>query len=56
MSHQQHAYRSRDQVARFFAGTDPVEPGLVRAEQWRAEPGADSTRRSSVWCAVGRKR
>ncbi|HEX3955837.1 MAG TPA: SAM-dependent methyltransferase [Trebonia sp.] len=56
MSQQQYAYRRRDQVARFFAGTDLVEPDLVRVEQWRAEPGADSTRRSSVWCAVGRKR
>jgi hypothetical protein len=56
MSQQQYAYRSRDQVARFFEGTDLVEPGLVRVEQWRAEPGTDSTRRSSVWCAVGRKR
>jgi hypothetical protein len=56
MSQQQYAYRTRDQVAGFFEGTDLVEPGLVRVEQWRAEPGDDSTRRSSVWCAVGRKR
>ena len=48
--------RDREQVARFFEGTELVEPGLVRVEQWRAEPGDDSTRRSSVWCAVGRKR
>jgi hypothetical protein len=32
-------YRSRDQVARFFQGTDLVEPGLVRVEEWRCEPG-----------------
>jgi S-adenosyl methyltransferase len=56
MSQQQYTYRSREQVARFFDGMDLVEPGLVRVEQWRAEPGADGTRRSSVWCAVGRKR
>jgi hypothetical protein len=56
MSQQQYAYRSREQVTRFFEGTDLVEPGLVRVEQWRAEPGAESTRRSSVWCAVGCKR
>ncbi|MGH3245253.1 MAG: SAM-dependent methyltransferase [Trebonia sp.] len=56
MSQQQYAYRSREQVARFFAGTDLVEPGLVRVEQWRAEPEADAARRSSVWCALGRKR
>jgi hypothetical protein len=48
--------RDREQVARFFAGTDLVEPGLVRVEQWRPEPGADGTVKSSMWGAVGRKR
>jgi hypothetical protein len=48
--------RSREQVARFFQGTDLVEPGLVRAEQWRPEPGTDPTAKSCLWCAVGRKR
>jgi hypothetical protein len=48
--------RTRDRVARFFAGTDLVEPGLVRVEEWRAEPAADATDRSPLWCAVGRKR
>ena len=48
--------RSREQVARFFQGTDLVEPGLVRAEQWRPEPGTDTTAKSCLWCAVGRKR
>jgi hypothetical protein len=52
MSQQQYAYRSRDQIARFFAGMDLMEPGIVRVEQWRADPGGG---RSSVWCAVGRK-
>jgi SAM-dependent methyltransferase len=48
--------RSREQVARFFQGTDLVEPGLVRAEQWRPEPGTDTTAKSCLWCTVGRKR
>jgi hypothetical protein len=48
--------RSREQVARFFDGTDLVEPGLVRAEQWRPEPGKDPTAKSCLWCALGRKR
>jgi hypothetical protein len=48
--------RSREQVARFFQGTDLVEPGLVRAEQWRPEPGTDTTAKSCLWCAVGSKR
>jgi SAM-dependent methyltransferase len=48
--------RSREQVARFFDGTDLVEPGLVRAEEWRPDPGTGDAGKSSVWCAVGRKR
>jgi hypothetical protein len=49
-------YRTREQVARFFEGTDLVEPGLVRVEEWRPEPGTDETGKSSGWCAVSRKR
>jgi len=56
MVHLQPALRSREQVARFFDGTDLVEPGLVRVEDWRPEPATDTTGRSSLWCAVGRKR
>jgi SAM-dependent methyltransferase len=48
--------RSGEQVARFFTGMDLVEPGLVRVEEWRPEPAAEHTARSSLWCAVGRKR
>src|SRR5262249_27828090 len=48
--------RTREQVARFFDGTDLVDPGLVRVEEWRAEPAAGTTDRSPLWCAVGRKR
>jgi S-adenosyl methyltransferase len=48
--------RSREQVTRFFAGTDLIEPGLVRVEEWRPESAAGASDRSSLWCAVGRKR
>jgi hypothetical protein len=48
--------RTRDQVARFFEGTDLVEPGLVRVEEWRAEAGPAGAERSPLWCGVGRKR
>ena len=48
--------RNREQVARFFEGTDLVEPGLVRVEEWRPGPETSGTGRSSLWCAVGRKR
>jgi hypothetical protein len=52
----QFAWRSREQVARFFAGMDLVAPGLVRAEEWRPEPGSGKAGESPLWCAVGRKR
>jgi S-adenosyl methyltransferase len=52
---QQLIYRSREQVARFFEGTELVEPGLVRVEEWRPDPGSSPVR-SAQWCAVGRKR
>ena len=50
------ASRNREQVARFFAGTDLAEPGLVRAEEWRPGPGPGEAGRSTVWGAVARKR
>jgi hypothetical protein len=53
---QQFRYRSRDEVARFFAGLDLVEPGMVPIEDWRPEPGTAETGKSALWGAVGRKR
>lgn len=55
MVQQQITYRSREQIARFFEGTDLVEPGIVAVEEWRPAPGAAAPGPSSVWCAVGRK-
>ena len=55
MIQQDFTFRSGEQVARFFAGTDLVAPRLVRVEEWRPEPG-DPAGTSSVWGAVGRKR
>ena len=52
---QQFQWRTRGQVARFFTGMDLVVPGLVRVDDWRQEPGADGTRKSAMWAAVGRK-
>jgi hypothetical protein len=49
-------YRSREQLAPFFDGTDLVEPGIVRVEEWRQEPGTAATERSTLWGAVARKR
>jgi hypothetical protein len=56
MMQQKLTARSREQLARFFEGTDLVEPGLVRVEEWRPEPGTGDTGRSALWGAVGRKR
>jgi hypothetical protein len=53
---QQMTWRDREQVARFFEGTDLVEPGLVRVEEWRQEPGTGGPDRSPLWAAVGIKR
>jgi hypothetical protein len=53
---QQLASRSRDEVARFFEGTDLVAPGLVRVEQWRPDGETGDVSRSYLWCGVGRKR
>jgi hypothetical protein len=52
---QQFQWRTREQVARFFAGMDLVEPGLVRVDDWRQEPGRGGTRQSAMWVVVGRK-
>jgi S-adenosyl methyltransferase len=52
---QQLTFRDREQVARFFAGTDLVEPGLVPVDEWRAEPGPASEGNSAMWAGVGRK-
>jgi hypothetical protein len=48
-------WRTRDEVARFFEGMDLAEPGLVRVDDWRPEPGTGDTHRPSMWAAVGRK-
>jgi hypothetical protein len=56
MIQQDFSYRTREQVARFFEGTDMVDPGLVRVEEWRPPAGTAGPERSSLWCAVGRKR
>ena len=52
---QQFTWRSRDQVARFFAGTDLVEPGLVPVGERRPDPGITDEGKSAAWGAIGRK-
>jgi SAM-dependent methyltransferase len=49
--------RGREQVARFFAGFELVEPGIVWAPQWRPDAGEldDHPERSIMIAGVGRK-
>jgi len=56
MAQQQYIGRDREQMLRFFEGMDLVEPGLVRVEEWRPGPDPGETGRSTLWCALGRKR
>lgn len=53
MVQQDFTYRDREQVARFFDGTELLDPGLVKVEEWRPEP--DGAGKSHLWGAVGRK-
>jgi len=53
---QQLTWRSREEVARFFEGTDLVEPGLVRLEEWRPDTATNDGHKSPGWAAVARKR
>jgi SAM-dependent methyltransferase len=46
--------RPRDQIARYFDGTDLIEPGLVHLLQWRAT--ADPDLAPAALAGVGRKR
>jgi hypothetical protein len=55
MSQQQYTGRNREQMLRFFKGMELVEPGLVRIEEWRPDPGSVSDYKSTAWGAVGRK-
>src|SRR6266498_5782777 len=49
--------RRRDQVLRFFAGLDLVEPGLVQPPLWRPDPGRDPSEEEEnldlVWFYAG---
>jgi S-adenosyl methyltransferase len=46
--------RDRDQVARFFAGLELTEPGLVNISEWRPEAGS-AEEPAALWVGVARK-
>jgi len=56
MAQQQYIGRNHEEMARFYAGMDLVEPGLVRVDEWRPDSGPGEPGRSALWGAVGRKR
>jgi hypothetical protein len=53
------AFRSKDEVGRFFTGLDPVDPGLVQIDLWRPDPGSGSPRPGAhvppLYAGVARK-
>jgi hypothetical protein len=51
------AYRSRDEILRFFDGLDLVEPGLATVTRWRQEPADAQLDAAGSWtlAGVGRK-
>jgi SAM-dependent methyltransferase len=48
-------FRSRAEVATLFYGLELVEPGLVRAPEWRPDSDADLDNPAAVWAGVARK-
>ena len=53
------AFRSKDEVSRFFTGLDLVEPGIAQVDLWRPDPRSGSSRPGArvppLYAAVGRK-
>jgi SAM-dependent methyltransferase len=39
----------------YFAGLEPVEPGVVELPDWRPDPGASGARPMPMWCGLARK-
>jgi hypothetical protein len=50
-----HVARARDEVERFFDGTDLVPPGVVRVSQWRPDTAADADSPTTLWGGMGLK-
>jgi hypothetical protein len=48
-------FRTREAVAGFLDGVEPLDPGLVQYPQWRPEPGTPPAAPVPAWCAVARK-
>ncbi len=52
---QQIVPRARRDVARFFAGLDLVDPGLVQVTQWHPDPDTNPAAPAQTWVGIARK-
>jgi hypothetical protein len=48
-------FRPREQVLGFFDGLELVDPGLVRAPEWRPDSPEDTANPAEMWGGVARK-
>jgi len=55
MMPQKTTFRPREQVLRFFDGLEFVEPGLVRAPEWRPGSPEEAANPAEMWSGVARK-
>jgi SAM-dependent methyltransferase len=55
MMPQKITFRSREQVLRFFDGLELVDPGLIRAPEWRPDSPEDMANPAEMWAGVARK-
>jgi len=55
MQAEQVTFRRRDEVARFFDGLEMIEPGLVRAPEWRPGTLAEAQTPAALWAGLGQK-
>jgi hypothetical protein len=55
MQAEQVTFPRRDEVARFFDGLEMVEPGLVRAPEWRPARQDEAETTAALWGGLGRK-
>ena len=47
--------RTHDEVSRFFAGLDLVEPGVMPLPRWRPDSEDEARAPTMAWAGVGRK-
>jgi hypothetical protein len=52
---EQVTFRRRDEIERFFDGLEMVEPGLVRAPEWRPDLLAGANPGAALWAGLGQK-